>query len=407
MQDAGQRHADADAANEALAEAVPTTAKTVVQIGRGDGWIGTSLKRRVPAPVVYGVDSSGSPGGTAPHGLDAYHAVDLETDLPSLQAGSVDCIVYADALARVVDPLAALRRDRTLLSPSGTIVCSVPNLQHHSVVSGLLRGVFPYVSGTLLDPSYVRFFTSASIMQLLLDAGYAPDTVGRIPDAGTDGKAEAEAGAPLFELLGVGASDAERDLRTARLLVSGVPLPAVDASHEVPISFVACVNDDAQLDANLRRSPCFGDSSPNELLVFRGCATAAEGLNAGIEQAQHEFVVFVHQDVYLPEGWPSRMVEQWRRAERQGGPIGIAGVFGVLDRRVPFDAIGRVVHRDRLLTHRSLPADVNGSWWCRGVRRCGSRASWAGTSMAPTSHCRLTSAVSGWWCSTRRATTIR
>jgi hypothetical protein len=32
----------------------------------------------------------------------------------------------------------------------------------------------------------------------------------------------------------------------------------------------------------------------------------------------------------------------------------------VLDRRVPFDAIGHVVHRDRLLAHRALPADVDG-----------------------------------------------
>ncbi len=70
--------------------------------------------------------------------------------------------------------------------------------------------------------------------------------------------------------------------------------------------------------------------------------------------------MLVHQDVYLPEGWPARLVSQWRLAERQGGPIGIGGVFGVLDRRVPFDAIGHVVHRDRLLSHRSLPADVDG-----------------------------------------------
>jgi len=51
---------------------------------------------------------------------------------------------------------------------------------------------------------------------------------------------------------------------------------------------------------------------------------------------------------------------QWRLAQQQGGPIGIGGVFGVLDRSVPFDAIGRVVHRDRLLMHRDLPADVDG-----------------------------------------------
>jgi hypothetical protein len=95
-------------------------------------------------------------------------------------------------------------------------------------------------------------------------------------------------------------------------------------------------------------------------LVFRHCATAAEGLNAGIEQATNGLVVLVHQDVYLPEGWPARLTAQWHLAQSRGGTVGIAGVFGVLDRRVPFDAVGRVVHRDRLLSHRDLPCDVDG-----------------------------------------------
>jgi hypothetical protein len=170
----------------------------------------------------------------------------------------------------------------------------------------------------------------------------------------------ASAGAPLFELLGVGASDAGRDLRTARLFVRGYPLGAPDPADEIPITFVACVNDEEQLAANLLRSPCLRATGPHELLVFRDCANAAEGLNAGIEQARNELVVLVHQDVYVPEGWPARWGAQWRQAQAQGGPVGIGGVFGVLDRRVPFDAIGRVVHRDRLLSHRSLPADVDG-----------------------------------------------
>ncbi len=87
------------------------------------------------------------------------------------------------------------------------------------------------------------------------------------------------------------------------------------------------------------------------------------------------------------------MVAQWRLAERQGGPIGIGGVFGVLDRRVPFDAIGRVVHRDRLLEHRALPADVNGLDELlmvvpEGIAVACRRARWGGTSTAPISRCR-------------------
>jgi hypothetical protein len=361
--------AESDTVQDRLAAAVPTTATTVLQIGKGPGWLAQALQRRQPAPVVYGADSptTADGGATAPGALDGYFEFDLDSGAPPLPARSVDCIVYAGVLPHSVDPLAVLARHRHLLSATGSIVCSIPNLQHHGVVAGILRGLFPYLPGTLVEPSTLRLFTSASIMQMLLDAGYAPDTVGRIEEPEPDGDAPATgagamavAGAALFELLGVGAADAERDLRTARLIVRGSPLPEVVDSDEVPVTFVACVNDDAQLAANLGRSPCLQGGSPHELLVMRGCASAAEGLNAGIAQAKHEFVVLVHQDVYLPVGWPARLVAQWRLAERQGGPIGIAGVFGVLDRRVPFDAIGRVVHGDRLLAHRSLPADVDG-----------------------------------------------
>jgi len=353
-------HQDAEeaaAVTERLAQTVPLTATTVVQIGEGRGWLADVLKARHPAPAVYGVDSPVAGASRGSGQLDGFFALDLDHDVAPLEAGSVDTIVFADSLPRLVDPQGVLKRHHPLLRPSGTISCSVPNLQHHRIVRGLLRGVFPYSKGTLLDPSYLRLFTSASLMQLLLDAGYAPDTVDRIQDP-VD-QPMVTAGAPLFELLGVGADDAERDLRTTRLLVRGSPLtdPGPD---KTAITFVACVNDDDQLAANLARSPCLRGAGPHELLVFRGCASAAEGLNAGIEQARNELVVLVHQDVYLPEGWPARVAAQWRAAQDQGGPVGIGGVFGVLDRRVPFDAVGRVVHRDRLLSHRQLPIDVDG-----------------------------------------------
>ena len=358
MREGRQIDVDATTPHRRLALTVPESARTVVLVGSRDDRIPAALKERRPPPLVYGVDSPAALGPGVRAHLDGFFELDLDLEVPPLEAGSVDCIVYPETLLRLRDPLGVLRRHRSLLSASGTISCSVPNLQHQSVVRGLLRGVFPYAEGTLLDPSYLRLFTSASIVQLLLDAGYAPDTVDRIVDG--DDPQMLTAGAPLFEFLDVGAQDAERDLRTAWLLVGGQRLPEISPAAEIPLTFVACVNDDEQLGANLLHSPCLRGAGPHELLVFRGCASAAEGLNAGIEQAKNELVVLVHQDVYLPEGWPARMVAQWRLARQRGGPVGIGGVFGVLDRRVPFDAIGRVVHRDRLLSHRDLPSDVDG-----------------------------------------------
>lgn len=369
MQPGAHDDADASARVARLASAVPHESATVLQVGAGSGWVAAALKSRRPAPSVIGVDAAAP--DRAASDLDAFHRLDLDRDPIPVEEGSIDCIVYAQCLPALADPVRTLRRHRPLLSPSGTVVCSVPNAQHHSVVRGLLRGVLPYAPGGLLDPSYRHLLTSAATMQLLLDAGYLPDTFDRVEDGVTPpvtgfgaprslGADTAAAGAALFELLGVGIADAERDLSTSTLVVRGLPQPEPPAGDDVPVTFVACVNDDEQLGANLARSPGLGPDGPHELLVYRGCANAAEGLNAGLAHAAHDFVVFVHQDVYVPAGWATRLVTQWREAERLGGTIGIAGVFGVLNRKVPFDAIGRVVHRDRLLSHRDLPADVDG-----------------------------------------------
>src|SRR5580700_4773830 len=207
--------------NERLVLAVPDTARVVLQVGSAHGWLATALKARHPARVVYGAHSPGARGAVPTRELDGLFELDLERDDPPLDVGSVDCIVYADELPRLRDPVAVLDRHRRLVSPSGTICASVPNLQHHSVVTQLVRGIFQYRVGSLVDPSYVRLFTFAGAMQTLLDAGYAPDTIDRLhdTDGDTDIQATITAGAALFELLGVGTSDAERDLTTSHMVV--------------------------------------------------------------------------------------------------------------------------------------------------------------------------------------------
>jgi hypothetical protein len=126
------------------------------------------------------------------------------------------------------------------------------------------------------------------------------------------------------------------------------------------LTFVVCVSDDARLKANLLSSPCLRSGSAHEVLVFRGCRSAAEGLNEGLRRAGNRIVVCVHQDVYLPRGWPGRFLEQYRRAEAALGPIGVAGVYGISRGENGSRRAGHVVDRDRLLEEAaSLPARVD------------------------------------------------
>ena len=96
-----------------------------------------------------------------------------------------------------------------------------------------------------------------------------------------------------------------------------------------PLSFVACISDDELLQSNLLASPSLSQDSPHEVILVKSCKIPADGLNLGLSRAKGGWVVCIHQDVALPSGWDHKLLEQLQAAERQFGPIGVAGVYGV------------------------------------------------------------------------------
>ncbi len=133
----------------------------------------------------------------------------------------------------------------------------------------------------------------------------------------------------------------------------------------IPLSFVVCVSDTAILHDNLLGSPCLENGSPHEVISVLQAPDAAAGLNAALERARHEWVVLVHQDVVLPDGWDRCVGRQLLAAERRFGPLGIAGVYGVGGVERPeggslqAERIGWVVDRGRSLRQGpELPAPV-------------------------------------------------
>ncbi len=133
------------------------------------------------------------------------------------------------------------------------------------------------------------------------------------------------------------------------------------------LSFVVCISDHAILKANLLSSPCLQLDSHHQVIAIQDAPSAAAGLNLGLARAKHELVVCLHQDVFLPVGWDRLMLNQYRMAERELGPIGVAGIYGVgkvkpcPDSTSAFAAerIGWVVDRGRILSEGpALPAPV-------------------------------------------------
>lgn len=149
---------------------VPSSSRTVLDVGCDTGRFGALLGSQPLREVrVFGVEP-------AEHGsaqLDGYEQVWRGTFPEAVPEGRrFDCIVMNDVLEHMVDPWSALEKARTMLEPGGTIVGSVPNVRHISVLHDLVvRGEFRYRSVGIMDIGHVRFFTASSIRTALVDAG--------------------------------------------------------------------------------------------------------------------------------------------------------------------------------------------------------------------------------------------
>jgi SAM-dependent methyltransferase len=355
--------------NQAFLGAVPAGARRILDVGCAEGNLGAALKQQAPGRTLFGVERQPETADLAARKLDQVFIIDVSTEDLPLEPGSLDCILFDGVLEHLVDPEAVLRRLRKFLAPGGQILCSIPNLQHHSMLDALLTGDFQHTASGMLDATHPRFFTASTIPKLLLDAGYEPNVVEtvRVPCP----PAFLAAARPLFDHFGLHHGRMAKYLGVHQYIVRGRPLEETGdaegdgswteetSSDNVPLSIVACVSDESILQSNLLASPDLGAGSPHEIILSRGCSSAAAGLNPGIEQARHPLVVLTHQDVYLPRGWPARLVRAYRRAERRFGSLGVAGVYGVASTDAGPRRVGHVVDRDILRAEETpLPVPV-------------------------------------------------
>jgi hypothetical protein len=101
-------------------------------------------------------------------------------------------------------------------------------------------------------------------------------------------------------------------------------------SHEeisMKWTFVSAVNNEAVL-----KSCLFGSSEINladEVMLQRGFKSAAEAYNSAIDEAKTDLLIFIHQDVYLPDGWLSNVREAIKKISKTDPEWGVLGVWGM------------------------------------------------------------------------------
>jgi glycosyltransferase involved in cell wall biosynthesis len=94
-------------------------------------------------------------------------------------------------------------------------------------------------------------------------------------------------------------------------------------------SIICAVSDEQVLQSCLLSSPGIGSAA--EIILQRGHKSAGAAYNDGIENATSDLLVFVHQDVYLPEGWIESVAESLETLQGVDPNWGVLGVWGTVN----------------------------------------------------------------------------
>ena len=131
------------------------------------------------------------------------------------------------------------------------------------------------------------------------------------------------------------------------------------------LPLVTCVSQPAVLAQRLLASPCVR-AGRLTVTARAGCTSAAQAFNAALDQAsaiggeRPAWLLWAHQDVYLPEGWSQRFLAALAAAETRLGPLAVVGVYGVQGTGGLAVRAGHVLHRGELLKEpTALPCLVD------------------------------------------------
>jgi len=98
------------------------------------------------------------------------------------------------------------------------------------------------------------------------------------------------------------------------------------SKHEFTV--IVAVNNRRILESNLLLSPALARDRQSRVIIKENFPSASLAYNDAIEEASNDILIFVHQDVYLPEHWFDDVSDSIRALENKGVHWGVLGCFG-------------------------------------------------------------------------------
>ncbi|HMA19090.1 MAG TPA: class I SAM-dependent methyltransferase, partial [Thermoanaerobaculia bacterium] len=159
--------------------------RRLLDVGCGSGAVSASVRAESPEVEITGIERRSFVADRARGNIDRVIAGDAPAALRELarEGARFDAFLFADVLEHLEDPIGALSLARGLALDGATLVVSVPNVGHLSMVRDLVRGRFDPIPAGLGDAGHLRWFTRSFLEDALEEAGWKTTRVDGLPGA--------------------------------------------------------------------------------------------------------------------------------------------------------------------------------------------------------------------------------
>jgi 2-polyprenyl-3-methyl-5-hydroxy-6-metoxy-1,4-benzoquinol methylase len=159
-----------------IAPALPDRCGRVLEVGCGAGATLEWLRQRPGTTHTTGIEIFEDAATLARSNADEIYCLDIEHSVLPNSVSMFDTILCLDVLEHMVNPWETMHRLVTLhLKPGGTIIITLPNIRHHTVVLPLLlKGQWQYEEAGIMDRTHLRFFSRHSALALLTHTDLEP-----------------------------------------------------------------------------------------------------------------------------------------------------------------------------------------------------------------------------------------
>ena len=152
---------------------IPADAIRILEVGCGEGAFCRDLN--CPDREIWGVEMNEAAAGKATEVCKFVLQGDFNAIYDQLPKNHFDCVIFNDVLEHIYSPWDTIKMVKSLLSPTGVLVSSIPNFRYISnlITEVLFEGEFRYKpEGGILDDTHIRFFTTKSICRMFNEQGY-------------------------------------------------------------------------------------------------------------------------------------------------------------------------------------------------------------------------------------------